>query len=820
MANPDSIPFRDVIDTLRLGLMIADKSHRIIYANSAVSAIADVDIEQLVGKNVIDNCAEKPIVHLHAPYCSALESLEPEVFQCSYTSPSGRTMLLKICMTPQIEHNEYSRMICTVEDVTEFKQAEEIAQNALQFQKALMDTVPSPIFYKDANKRYLGGNKAFEEYLGLSPEQFVGKTVYDIAPKALADIYDKTDRELLSNGGIQTYEAAVAHADGSRMDVIFNKTVLTNSAGEVTGLIGVMVDISKRKAVEEALRASEQQSEKLASLLQLMCDNVPDMIWAKNLGKQYIFANKAMCEQLLMAHDVAEPLGKTDLFFAQREREKHPDNPQWHTFGELCQDTDTITLERGAPSIFEESGNVQGRYLCLEVYKAPFHDENGNVIGTVGAGRDITKRKRFEAELNRHRDHLEELVFERTRELTLARDDAEAANRAKSIFLATMSHELRTPMNGVMGMIDLALHRATDPQQTDWLNKGMRSAKHLLDVINSILDISKIEAERLVLEEKPFFLTQVLEDALQMQIDAAQAKGLTLSHHIAPELHHLLLGDRTRLEQVLINYVGNAIKFSEHGEIVVNARILEEDPLSLMLRIEVSDQGIGISPEQQEKLFNAFTQADGSMTRKYGGTGLGLAISRRIARLMGGDTGVSSELGKGSTFWATVRLKKGKETSVAIQPPIDAKALIRLRHPGLRILVVDDDPVNLEIARLQLELADLIVDTAEDGLEALAKVEQTPYEVIFMDMQMPNLNGLEATQRIRQLPECRSIPIIALTANAFAEDKERCFNIGMNEVLVKPFDPEILFSTLLRALNRGDDPPPFSNSTHSAKDAS
>ena len=805
MANPDSIPFRDVIETLRLGLLIADRNHRIIYANSAIKAIADIDTAQLIGKNVIDNRAEKPISQLHGPYCRALESLAPEIFQCSYKSPSGRSMLLKISMTPQVEQGELSRMVCIIEDVTEFKQAEEMAENALQFQKVLMDAVPSPIFYKDANKRYLGGNKAFEEYLGLSAEQFIGKSVYDIAPMALAEQYDRTDCELLSHGGIQTYEGTVAHVDGSRMDVLFNKTVLTDTDGKATGLIGVMIDITPRKAAEEALRASEQQSGKLASLLRLMCDNVPDMIWAKNLEKQYIFANKAMCEQLLMAKSLGEPLGKTDLFFARRERDKHPENPQWHTFGELCQDTDTITLKRGVPSIFEESGNVQGKYICLEVYKAPFFDEHGNIIGTVGAGRDITKRKLVEAELNRHRDHLEELVLERTRELTLARDDAEAANRAKSIFLATMSHELRTPMNGVMGMIDLALQRTNDLQQKDWLNKGMRSAKHLLDVINGILDISKIEAERLVLEEKPFMLAQVFEDALQMQIDAAQAKGLALFPRIAPELHHLLLGDKTRIEQILINFVGNAIKFSEHGNITIAASLVEEDPSSLLLRIEVTDQGIGISLEQQEKLFNAFTQADGSMTRKYGGTGLGLAISRRIARLMGGDTGVTSELGKGSTFWATLRLKKSKETSAPTQPPIDAKALIRQHHPGLKILVADDDPVNLEIARLQLEQANLVVDTAEDGTEAVSKVAQSPYEVIFMDMQMPNLNGLEATRQIRQMAGYRHVPIIALTANAFAEDKEHCFNAGMNDVLVKPFDPETLFSTLLRSLSQNPD---------------
>ena len=306
---------------------------------------------------------------------------------------------------------------------------------------------------------------------------------------------------------------------------------------------------------------------------------------------------------------------------------------------------------------FEIQG-LKGGHRWLETHATPLRNAEGQVTALLGLTRDVTERKNTEAELERHRYHLEEQVLARTFELAAARDEAEAASRAKSTFLANMSHELRTPMNGIMGMTDLALRRATDPRQIEQLKTSKTSAQRLLDVINDVLEISNIEAGALSLEEKDFSLRQVIDEALQLQDATARGKGIALSSNIETELPELLCGDSQRLKQILANFVGNAVKFSEQGEVSVHAKAAEQDERSVLLRIEVSDQGIGIGPEQQARLFNAFSQVDDSSTRRYGGIGLGLAIARRIANLMSGDAGVNSEKGRGSTFWATVRLRR------------------------------------------------------------------------------------------------------------------------------------------------------------------
>jgi signal transduction histidine kinase len=271
---------------------------------------------------------------------------------------------------------------------------------------------------------------------------------------------------------------------------------------------------------------------------------------------------------------------------------------------------------------------------------------------------EIAERKREEAELEQHRQHLEEVVYERTAALSVAKDAAEAANRAKTAFLSNMSHELRTPLNAIMGMNDLASRRATDPRQIEFLSRVREASQRLLTLVTDVLEYTRIEADQLTLEEDWFSLAQVIDEAVRVQEEAAHAKNLQLRREIAPGLPDRLYGDASRLSQMLRHYISNAVKFSDAGTITVSVRAGEEDSLCLVLRVEVADQGIGIGAGQQARLFQLFTQADDSSTRRYGGTGLGLALVKRIAELMGGEVGVSSREGLGSTFWATVRLRR------------------------------------------------------------------------------------------------------------------------------------------------------------------
>jgi PAS domain S-box-containing protein len=569
--------------------------------------------------------------------------------------------------------------------------------------------------------------------------------------------------------------------DGEYRWIRDNATPRYDSAGQFIGYIGHCLDITDRVAAEDQLRKLSQAVEQSPESI---------VITDRNAVIEYV---NAACVKST-GYSEAELIGQNPRLFNSGLTPRGVYESLWQALGQ------------GKPWAGQfcnrhRDGSIYYEYVRI----SPIRDAHGEVSSYVSVKEDVTERKRIAEELDQYRHHLEDLVEERTATLSITKEAAETANRAKSTFLANMSHELRTPMNAIMGMTALALRRATDVKQVDQLTKVTHASYHLLAVINDILDLSKIEAERLDLEKADFRLGSVLENLNSMSCQRVAEKGLTLLIEASAELAgQTFQGDSLRLGQILLNLVGNAIKFTAEGYIALRLGLVAESPVDALLRFEVADTGIGISAEDQSRLFTAFEQADGSTTRKYGGTGLGLAISKRLVLMMGGDIGVDSRPAAGSTFWFTVRLEKTDRRIESTLGPDAASAEEKLKanYAGSRILLVEDEPVNQEVSRGLLEEVLLAVDLAADGLEAVHLAERIDYDLILMDMQMPRMNGIEATQAIRGIPGRARTPILAMTANAFEEDRQRCIEAGMNDHIGKPVDPDKLFETLLKWLQR------------------
>jgi PAS domain S-box-containing protein len=533
------------------------------------------------------------------------------------------------------------------------------------------------------------------------------------------------------------------------------------------------------KALEDRLTA--------LNLVETITNASSDAIFAKDRDGCYLVVNEAASRYL--GKPASEVIGQNDsaLFPADQAQM-------------LLETNRKIIDENIALTVEERVDTAQGARIFMAT-KGPLHREDGSTYGTFGISRDVTERIAAEEELWKYRQHLELLVAQRTEELGVAKAAAEAANVAKSAFLANMSHEIRTPLNAISGMAYLLRKSGLKDEQKEKLSKLEAAGQHLLGVIDAILDLSKIEANKFIIEEIPLHVAPLLREAAAMLHDRAQEKQLTLSIECADDPANVS-GDPTRIRQVLLNFANNSIKFTERGSIILRARIVSETETHTMMRFEVQDTGVGISPETLPRLFTPFEQADSSISRLYGGTGLGLVIARKLAELMGGNAGAESQLGVGSTFWFTVTLpKRPMTTRTALQEnTANARAHLQTEHAGQRVLVVEDEPINREIAQLVLEEAGLAVDIAENGESALSKLRTQPYDLIMMDMQMPLMDGLEATRQIRRMSHGTSIPIIAMTANAFAEDRQRCLDAGMNDFIAKPYEVEELYALILRWL--------------------
>ena len=424
--------------------------------------------------------------------------------------------------------------------------------------------------------------------------------------------------------------------------------------------------------------------------------------------------------------------------------------------------------------------------------------------GYVGTVTDITDLKVAEDELTNYREHLEGLVRERTAELTLAKENAEAANHAKTAFLANVSHELRTPLHGIIGMTSLAQTRTTDPAQRETLDAVMRAARHLGVLITDLLDISRIETRRFALAEEFFELGEVLDTPTNISRRAASEKGLRFEVDVDPALATApFRGDASRLRQVLLNLTSNAVKFTTTGEIRVKATLAEDGAANVLLRFEVTDSGSGIAAADQARLFGMFEHAREHPGNQQVGAGLGLDLSRRLAEAMGGSIGVESVVGKGSMFWFTARVRKERarpHAATAANRAGAAREALQIGHSGKRLLIVDDNEDNRALLQAQLRPVWKSIDVAMDGSEALDKVSQRRYDLILMDMRMPRMDGLEATRRIRQLPGWAGVPIVAMTANVYPEDRERCLAAGMNDFIPKAVSAEAPFEMILKWL--------------------
>jgi len=660
-------------------------------------------------------------------------------------------------------------------DITERREAQQEIVHALKFSETLLETIPNPVFYKDTNGVYIGCNRAFEKFLGRTKGEIVGKSIYDVAPLDIAKKYAEKDDELFRDPGTQSYEWKVKTKEGNQKDVIFDKAVFWNAQGETAGLIGVITDITERKAIEQALRDSEVRLKHIIGAVQagvMIIDVETHTI---------VEANPAALQMIGIDKD--QVVGKIcHEFVCPAERGRCP-------ITELHQEVDN-----------SERVLLQADGSRMHVLKTVNPIELDGRAHLLECFVDISRHKHTEKELRLAKEEAEDVgreleqAIERANEMAV---QAETANMAKSRFLANMSHEIRTPMNAVIGMSGLLLDTDLSDKQREYAQIVRNAGESLLSLINDILDFSKIEAGKLELEILDFDLRRTLEDVTCMLATTAHQKGLSMTCLISPDVPPFVKGDSGRLRQILINLAGNAVKFTEQGEVLIRAGLESDNGPTIAVRFEVVDTGVGIPADRVGCLFESFSQVDDSTTRKHEGTGLGLAISKKLSEKMGGDIGVDTETGKGSTFWFTAILEKQENVR---QMDVDVPENIG----GKRILIVEGSETNRQVLRTYLTSWKCCFEEVSNGPEAMEKLRRAAgkgeaFSIGLLDFQLPEIGGEALGKMIKEDEEIKGTGLIMMTLMGQVGDNAKWREIGFDGYVTRPIRRSQLYDCLATA---------------------
>jgi two-component system sensor histidine kinase/response regulator len=759
--------YQTLVETLPQNILRKDLQGRFTFANQKFCQSIGKPLDELIGRTDFDLFPPELAAKYHRDDVRVINTRENLDTVEAHQGPHGERLFVHVIKTPLYDA---SGQVIGVQgifyDVTQRKRIEEELAYERDLLRALLDYIPDRIYFKDVNCRFIRCSKSMARRLGLEdPRGVIGKTDFDFHPAEQAqEFYNDEQRILLTGQALINKLEKQVDVDGKEIWASVTKVPIYTQSGTIAGLVGLSRDITQLKQTEQALRQAEEK-------YRAIYENSIEGIFQTTRDGHFLSANPALARMYGYNSPEEVVAALTDI-----EHQLYVDPSRRDEFSRLMR-------EQGEVSGFESQIFRKDKSIIwISESARTAKDAAGNLLYYEGIVEDITLRK------------LAELEREKAREAAL-----ESA-RTKAQFLANMSHEIRTPMNAITGMTGLLADTRLTREQQEYVETIRTSTGTLLSVINDILDFSKIEAGKLSLEVIDFDLRETVESSVEMLAERAHKKNIELACWIEPEVSTRLRGDPIRLRQILANLVSNAVKFTEKGEVLVHVTKLEEDTQRFVARFEVKDTGIGISPQAMARIFQEFTQADGSTTRKYGGTGLGLTISKQLVTLMQGEIGVQSTPGQGSTFWFKVPFEKQPTADAGLaSTPTDAL-------DGLRVLVVDDTASHRQILHQQLQQWKIQDEFASSVAEALSLIQNaaktgSPYPLLLIDIDMPDTDGLSLAQTIKNDPQLAVSRIIMLTTLLNRLNTTTMKATGISACLVKPLRQSRLLECLVDVMS-------------------